>query len=83
MTLGDHCSVKRVDGRLVLEVPEEALLAYFRHDPEFPRVLDREAFLAALGPQLLQVAAASRDEVFTTALEELFRRAARAAADHP
>lgn len=80
MTLGDYCSATRKNGCLIITIPEDQMLDYFaRSDPEFPAVVDREAFLQRLGEQILQAPAATSDDAYRTALEELLRRAASSA----
>lgn len=81
MTLGHYCTARREGGRIILEIPEDKLLAYFsQHDPEFPTVEEPEQFFPALLPRLLDTVAPTRDDESIPCLDQFVRRAAIATA---
>ena len=74
------CEVSRRDGRVVLTIPEQALLEHLARDPMAPRVTNASEFLGAITRMLLTATHTAGDGYYRTALEYLVARAAAEAA---
>lgn len=81
MTLGSHCTVRRDNGRLVIEIPEDQILRHLSRTPGAPAIFDREAFLSGLSAAIPEVEVRWPDDVYQTALQELVEAAAHAVRD--